>query len=105
MVSLEKSLSSYCKLTVYGHSRRQTDMSVNLPCLSKRTPRYGNLENNPQQKGQGPGDTEPVAPSPLQSSAWGQNGRSVPTWNHLDNFYKRYNKVGPKCYTSRYTDK
>ena len=46
------------------------------------------------QKPKAAGEEEAAAPSPLQSSAWGKNGQPVPRWNHLDNFHKRYNKVG-----------
>lgn len=46
------------------------------------------------QKPKGAGEEEAGVPSPLQSSAWGKNGQPVPRWNHLDNFHKRYNKVG-----------
>ncbi|CAN0084514.1 unnamed protein product [Ectocarpus sp. 12 AP-2014] len=46
-----------------------------------------------KKKPKGVGEEEAVAPSPLQSSAWGKNGQPVPRWNHLDNFHKRYNKA------------
>lgn len=52
------------------------------------------------QKPKGAGEDEADVPSPLRSSAWGKNGQPVPRWNHLDNFHKRYNKVGKiKCRT------
>ncbi|GMI46333.1 hypothetical protein TrCOL_g9572 [Triparma columacea] len=50
-----------------------------------------------KQKEEGEGgegaSTDGVEVTPLSSSAWSESGKPVGKWNHLDNFWKKYNKV------------
>ena len=50
-----------------------------------------------KQKEEGEGgegaSTDGVGVTPLSSSAWSESGKPVGKWNHLDNFWKKYNKV------------
>ena len=53
-------------------------------------------QTNPQAKEEGEGEVkgDEVEVTPLSSSAWSDStSKPVGKWNHLDNFWKKYNKV------------